>query len=149
LTVTWQSALKSLKTGGTAFINQTPLNRELSLAFKRIKDHEKEEPSRAFRLLIDEISVLGHRSVQGHPNVIELLGIGWDIPSDEAVWPVLVFEKSQYGDMEKFANLLVGQHLKMHDRLDICIGIGTALADLHYNSMWPDQCFASRTLADK
>jgi hypothetical protein len=57
-----------------------------------------------------------------------------DIPSDEEVWPVLVFEKAQFGDLYSFATLPVGRDLCIAERLKLCVDVGTAIMDMHFNS---------------
>ncbi len=53
------------------------------------------------RKLIAEILVLGHPSIYGHSNIMRLEGVCLDVSEeDKKVWPVLVFEKSQYEDPE-------------------------------------------------
>jgi hypothetical protein len=50
------------------------------------------------------------------------------------VWPVLVLEKSQYGDLYNFATLPVGRELCFAKRLKLCVDVGTAISDMHNNS---------------
>jgi hypothetical protein len=64
--------------------------------------------------------VLRHPSIRCHPNIVELQGIRWDIATklncnynnaEKTVWPVLVLQKSQFGDLYQFMNLSIGQEL--------------------------------------
>ena len=78
--------------------------------------------------------MLGHQSIRGHPNINRLEGICWDIePERERVWPVLVFDKSIYGDLEAFMKLGAGRNMDLRNRLELCVGIATAVSDLHLN----------------
>ena len=135
LPITWQSALP-ICVGETSKVNQALVNLQTSFAFKRIVPYETEGHSeqRTFRLLINEITVLCHQSIRKHPNIIELQGICWDVPSDEKVWPVLVFEKAEYGDLSYFTTSPVGRDLCIGERLKLCVDTGTAIMDLHFNS---------------
>ncbi|KAL2038550.1 hypothetical protein N7G274_008597 [Stereocaulon virgatum] len=132
LPITWQSARKEIGKGGTSVINEALVNRQISFAFKRVRDDEKFEKSKGeiFQSLMDEITVLSHPWIRGHPNIAQLQGVCWDI-SDGNVWPVLVFEKSQFGDLFEFARLPVGRELNLNERLELCIGIGKAVVHMH------------------
>jgi hypothetical protein len=136
LPITWQSARGLAGLGGTAKINQALIDIQTTLAFKCVKDIDKHDDNAAqiFRMLINEIVALSDPSIRKHPNILELQGICWDIPSDNEVWPVLVFEKSHFGDLRHFATLPVWMDLTMGERLKLCIDIGTAIADMHSNS---------------
>jgi len=111
------------------------MNLETSFAFKRVWRKDQAATSAAseaiFDSIIREMMILRHPSIQQHPNIVELQGICWDIPYDEKVWPVLVFEKSQYGDLYEFAKRDVGRQLAFSERLRLCLDIGTAVADMH------------------
>jgi serine/threonine protein kinase len=129
--ITWQSALDTIGIGGTATIAQSQMSRDARLAYKRIKDEDKGDPDNVYRLLLSELSVLGHPAIRYHPNVIELLGIGWDVTSEDAVWPVLVFQKSHFGDLKSFAVSEMGRNLTLGARVEICGNIITAIASMH------------------
>jgi hypothetical protein len=77
--------------------------------------------------------VLGHASTRNHPNIVDLQGICWDVASDDKVWPVLVFEKSQYGDLHNFTTLSIGRELSVADRLKLCVDVSKAISDMHFN----------------
>jgi serine/threonine protein kinase len=147
LPVTWQNNRQLLGRGGTSQISQALINQRTSFAFKRVAEKDKlfKSEEEIFRCLINEITVLDHLVEQNHPNILELQGICWDIsndsqhdteetplqPSDDyKVWPALVFEKSQYGDLYYFAGLPVGQRLNVEERLKICQDVGNAIAHL-------------------
>lgn len=136
LPITWQSARREIGEGGTSRIHEAPANIRMSLAFKRVTDDEKlkNTEARIFQMLSTEIIVLGHPLIQEHPNIAKLQGICWDISSDGKVWPVLVFEKSQFDDLYRFAARPVGKELDIHHRLKICVEIGEAIIYMHSHS---------------
>ena len=107
----------------------------MSLAFKRVKDDEKSKNIEAeiFQMLNNEIIVLSHSSIQEHPNIVKLQGICWDI-FENNVWPVLVFEKSQFDDLYSFAARPVEKELNIHHRFKICVEIGEAIIYMHSHS---------------
>lgn len=132
LPITWQPALDSVGAGGTAEIRQSLFNLQLSFAFKRIH-LERLCPCdyrNAFRTLISEVLVLGHPVIRRHPNIIRLQGICWDVRPDK-VWPVLVFKKSQYGDLKRFMTSEPGEQMGIKDRLKLCRDIAAAILSMH------------------
>jgi hypothetical protein len=132
--ITWQPALDKVGEGGTADIRQALINLQMSFAFKRLKwpRQARSDESRSLLALICEVSVLGHPLIRNHPNIIKLEGICWDIsPGDEKVWPVLVFEKTQNGDLDRFMNSDAGKSLCLEERLKLCTDVATAVKDMH------------------
>lgn len=136
LPITWQSVRQDIGHGGTSRISQALANIRMSLAFKRIKNEEKFEKTEAeiFQMLINEILVLGHPSIQAHPYIALLQGICWDISPNGKVWPVLVFEKSEFDDLSHFARRPIGKKMNFHQRLELCAGIGEAIIYMHSHS---------------
>ena len=149
LPITWQSTRQLIGHGGTSQINQALINLQTRFAFKRVADrHKLDKPEHSiYQSLISEVIALRCPSLQRHPNILELQGICWDIPlrkedseteaaestlsSQDKVWPVLVFEKSEFGDLYHFTTLPVGRDLGFNERLKLCEDIGTAVADMH------------------
>jgi hypothetical protein len=144
LPITWQSTRELAGRGKTSEISQSSINLQTSLAFKRVakKDKRYEPEGQIFQSVINEITALCHPSIRNHPNIVELQGICWDIPVKEdiddnemveRVWPALVFEKSEFGDLGHFATMPICRELGFKDRLELCMGIGIAVADMHCN----------------
>ncbi|KAK7943800.1 TPR-like protein [Apiospora aurea] len=120
------------------------VNGRTSFVFKRVADKSKlyDPEDRIFRTVVNEMAALRHPSIRDHPNIAELQGLCWDVPVAEdrednepiaKAWPVLVFEKSPYGDLSSFATVPLGQALSFDERLDICLDVGRAIADMHSN----------------
>lgn len=136
LPITWQPALQGIGLGATAEIRQSLINLQMSFAFKRItpRNYLVSDETDLMRKLFAEILVLGHPSIYGHPNVMRLEGVCWDVSEeDEKVWPVLVFEKSQYGDLEWFVNSGQGKTVPLEQRLKLCAAIVNAIMEMHSN----------------
>lgn len=135
LPITWQAALQPIGGGATGMIYETVIDIQTSLAFKRVskRQRERETESRIFRAFINEITVLGTPLIRRHPNIVNLLGVSWDVASDGKVWPVLVFEKSRFGDLEQFLRSPEGVDLNITGRMMLCMDIGRALVDMHRN----------------
>ena len=134
LPITWHPDLDVVGKGGTAEILQSPINLQTSLAFKR-RRRPQQSPSderNPFQALVSEVCILGHPSIRSHANIIQLEGICWDIPSGvDKVWPVLVFERTQYGDLENFLNSDIGKTMCLEDRLKLCVDVALAIVTLH------------------
>lgn len=132
LPIVWDSAREVIGTGGTSRIHQALVNLDTSLAFKNYHKRNKTE-EQIFRTLINEITVLSQAFVREHANIAHLQGICWDIsPNDDKPWPVLVFEKSHFGDLYHFVRH-GGRAMTMEDRLGLCLDIGRAVIDMHSN----------------
>ena len=137
--ITWQPMLQALGLGGTAQIRQSMVNLQTSIAFKRVKRPPGSalDESLIFRTLIAEILVLMHPSMFAHPNIITFEGICWDVSlEEERVWPVLMYEKSVYGDLEWFANHGAGTSLSLDTRLKLCRDVVAAVMDMHSSGMY-------------
>ncbi|KAL8724888.1 MAG: hypothetical protein Q9166_007692 [cf. Caloplaca sp. 2 TL-2023] len=130
LPITWQAALGRIGRGGQARINQALANLQTSFAFKRF-DHPDRDP---FRETVQEMVVLTHPRIQEHEHIVRLEGICWDIPQDDKIWPVLVFQMSHLGDLYNFTRLEKFKTLSMEDRFNICADIGIAIRDMHHNA---------------
>ena len=138
LPISWDVGQASIGKGGTAEISQSSVNLETAFAFKRPSSVDlalsEAKKTAIFEALAAEISVLGHRSIRGHPNINRLEGICWDIePDGERVWPVLVFEKTQHGDLKTLMEQGAGTRLDLRDRIRLCAEVAMAVSDLHLN----------------
>lgn len=146
LPTSWDTGQANIGQGGTAEISQSPIDLETAFAFKRLtsidSDVSEAKKTAIFEALVAEIFVLGHKSIRGHPNINRLEGICWDIePKRETVWPVLVFEKTQHGDLGIFMKHGAGTRLDLRNRFELCIDIATAVSDLHLNGEQPNIMF--------
>jgi hypothetical protein len=142
LSVKWQPALESIGEGATAEIRQSLISLQTSFAFKRIRPStsSQEAKRRAFQALVTEISILGLPEIRRHPNIVRIEGICWDVLKEEeedvVVWPVLVFEKSEYGDLDQFMRAAEGRATNFEDRLQLCSGIASAVAEMHFHGQF-------------
>lgn len=150
LPISWRPLEGDIGFGGTGQISQSNVNVQTSLAFKRISSRHKGEDSekKAFREFITEMNILHQRPIRSHPGIVELQGVCWELSSnkkseslhqqtdhlsvlDSKVWPVLVFEKSELGDLYHFLTHASGRALGITERYEICIQIGSTLAFMH------------------
>jgi Protein tyrosine and serine/threonine kinase len=133
LPITWQAALDQIGKGGQARINEALVNVQTSFAFKLFNRPQQHPLSE----IAQEMVVLSHPMVRKHEHIVTLEGICWDIPEDDQVWPVLVFQKSHLGDLYHFAKLERFKDLSIEERLNLCADIGIAIRDMHRNGNIP------------
>lgn len=118
--------------GATANIQQSLINSQTNFVFKRFKWSLNE--SSMFQAIISEIMILADVSIRTHENIIRLEGISWDIPMGEYdVHPVLVFEKSQHGDLKEFLSSASESEVNFRVRLKLCMDVGFAISSMHSN----------------
>ena len=139
LPITWLDTAE-LRKGGTSQVQESLINQETSLAFKRVRRDDKQGTSstnasnrKTFEALINEILVLYHPRLRPHPLTVDLEGIYWDILDDNHMWPVLVFEKPLHGDLEQFLSEPAGRNLDLIDRLFLMNQVECAIRDIHSN----------------
>ncbi|EXJ85240.1 serine/threonine protein kinase [Capronia epimyces CBS 606.96] len=81
--------------------------------------------------LILELRCLSHPWLRGHPNIIQLLGLGWETDPAHLArkWPVLILEYADGGTLQDF----LGRHqdLTFRERVKLCLDIATGLYALH------------------
>lgn len=131
--IKWDEAREEAGSGGTSQVDQAVANIQTSFAFKRVKDKSRARTI-IFQALINEIAVLGHEAVREHTGIAQLQGIGWDFPQEDDVpWPVLIFEKTELGDLYEFASSPKGRRMGFKERLNMCADLGLAIADMHMN----------------
>lgn len=135
LPITWQSARGIIGVGATSTIYEALINSQTSFAFKCIEDQlrRKSWKTSNFQTLINEVTILSQ--LRGHPNIVELQGICWDVTADDEVLPVLVFEKAPFGDLYSFLKRPVGRDLSILKRLSLSVDIGTAVIHMHSHGM--------------
>lgn len=133
LPIRWQPAMKKAGIGGTAKIHQGVGNVEMTFAFKQMqRTYSPIEKALYLSALIAEITILGHSDIKRHNNVVKIEGICWDVdPTEETVWPVLVFEKAPFGDINEFMTSEMGRELDMEKRLGLLANVALAVRDLH------------------
>jgi serine/threonine protein kinase len=79
------------------------------------------------------MTLLSHPSIRDNPHIVQLIGLCCDIPDDDHVWPVLVFEKTHLGDMYRFMTSGKGTALSINERFNLCVDVGLAVSDMHHN----------------
>ena len=132
LPIPWNPALEGLGTGRTGDVRETYINLRASLAFKRVAIPwlRQSSESDVFMALLSEIYILGQPLIRQHPNIVTLEGLCWDFADQSAkAWPVLIFEKTELGNIEKFARSR--NTLSWSQRIDLCADIGSAVDLMH------------------
>ena len=153
LPVAWQPALDRIGEGATAEIRENFMDLQTSFAFKRpifrFTYNLDEFESRVLPSIIAEICALGIPSIRNHPNIMHLEGICWEICFQEGqnvtrkkpisdsrggIVPVLIFEKTNHGDLHRFMTHRAEKPLAFTERLEICADIAKAIAEMHSHS---------------
>ncbi|KAM0452901.1 hypothetical protein ACHAO4_005320 [Trichoderma viride] len=132
LPVTWDEATSAR--GGQASISQSFFNEKLSYVFKRLHRNFKYPADEiiALRAVISEIIVLGHPEIRGHPNIVRLVGVCFEVDAQTKIpWPVLVLQKAEHGDLKKFIESPRGKGLSLRERLDLCVDVAAAVTLMH------------------
>lgn len=148
--VIWQEALGLLGKGGTADINQSMLHtydhdpgdaqkdsrpKDTSFAFKRISQYHSEglvaEGPSLYEVATMELVVLSQQAIRDHPNIVNLEGICWEITSENRAYPVLLYEKAEWGDLGVFAMGFSSDYITFNAKLGFCVDIAKALQLMH------------------
>ncbi|KAF2647280.1 hypothetical protein K491DRAFT_763773 [Lophiostoma macrostomum CBS 122681] len=101
---------------------------QAGFAFKRFfKSKVLDNP---YREVVQEIVVLRHPAVRDHLYIVQLIGVCWDIPDSNHVWPVLVFEKTHLGNLDHFMRSGNRRNLRLEDKLKFCVEIDIIHGDV-------------------
>ena len=136
VSLAWEQARGRLGRGGTSEIWQSSYDKRTDFVFKRMRSAitDSDDQENDFNALVSEISILSHPLIRHHQNIVKLEGISWEIhPKSHKVWPVLVLEKAQLGDLRTFMNSEEGRSTTMRDRLELCTDVASAIIALHSN----------------
>jgi serine/threonine protein kinase len=105
-----------------------PLALKSVLPFENFTSREEKE-----RLgdVILVLRALSHPWLRGHPNIIQLLGLGWETDSANISrkWPVLILEYADGGTLEDF--LQRHPDMTFQERLKLCLDVLNGLDALH------------------
>lgn len=131
----WDGNRNSLGRGATGDVKQSVVSLTTSFAFKRFINPNKET---MFRELISEVSLLKQIPVRGHPNIVDLEGISFELDDDTGeATPVLVFKRAQFGSIRSFLETGGGRQLGFVKKLKLCSEIGSAIMALHASGESP------------
>ena len=139
VSLTWQQGRGRLGIGGTSEIWQSNYAERTDFVFKRMKfadtsGLDSQDQEKGFNALVSEISILSHPLIRHHQNIVNLEAISWEIHQKSLkVWPVLVLEKAQLGDLKSFMSSEQGRLTTMRDRLELCTDVASAIIALHSN----------------
>lgn len=95
--------------GGTFWVEHCSFE-GTAVAVKRLKVESRETESKEFLRRVDslllELQIMHHDPLRSHPNILNLMGCGWDTDRG-AVLPYMVVEYSGYGTLREY---LRGRH---------------------------------------
>ena len=137
LPITWDTERDFSGVGATAVLQQALMTANTSFAFKTFRKQTLRRRSSqevTLQILVNEITMLSQLFMRQHANIAQLQGLCFEIsPDDDKPWPVLVFEKSHYGDLWSFSKR-IGRNLTADERFGICADITRAIITMHANS---------------
>ena len=139
LPITWQAASDQIGEGGTARILQATFGLQNAFAFKQFKySHQTKEEHHTLRALIAEVNISGILDFRESHNLASLEGICWDMSlNGKTARPVLVFEKSPYGDLSTFMATDVRKAMDFADRSNLLFGVASAVKIMHQRRRFP------------
>lgn len=131
LPIKWQPALKDLGRGGSARVSQSIFNNETSFAYKRFLPDGLDSEN-CFEKLGKEVRILVHPSFFRHENFIRIAAFCYEIHQEtERILPVLIYEKSPFGNLQDFLLSENARGITFSDRLGFCADIASVLVALH------------------
>lgn len=125
---TWLPNLGHIGRGQSGTIQQSIANLQTSFAFKTFDGLTVEA---AFEEASSEIHILGNPTIREHPNIIHLEGICWNILPKGEILPVLVFEKTDLGNLSNFMELNSVDPPPITTRLRLSVDVIRAVCKLH------------------
>lgn len=128
----WHARLGLVGRGGQAKVNRARVNQLISFAFKRFS--RRHGVTDSFQEIVREMSLLAHPAVRRHKHIVKLEGICCEVMHEREVWPVLMFQNSECGDLDDFIRSERGSAISLEERLDLCGGVAIAIRDMHMNS---------------
>lgn len=134
--LTWQPALERLGRGASSTVQQGQVDANVNLAFKRaitdLEDYAGSESPNAMRFKTVIFELVALELLRHHPNVVDLLGVTWETDAEtKDVWPVLLTERSTYGNMAAFLKSDEGRTLSAEERLKLLEDIARACLAMH------------------
>ena len=136
----WGSEMGGLGEGATGKISQSPLNAQISFAYKRFSRRpigdgtltRGERLHLLYKAMICELIVLHHRELYDHPNIVKLEGICWEVVKEfNEIWPVLVLRKADLGSLDNFLTRPESKDLEFPGLVIICGEVAKALRIMH------------------
>lgn len=140
LPISWMPGLGSVGQGATGQVYQSRLDLNTEFVFKRsLPSPEADNSDSArYKAIISEMIILKHAPIRDHSNIVDLIGLGWDVNlRDEIVWPVLVFPKASFGNLHQFLETTEGAQMSFQTRIEFCTGMLMGLLTMHSHSKCP------------
>ncbi|RSL60679.1 hypothetical protein CEP53_005382, partial [Fusarium sp. AF-6] len=135
--------------GGQAVVGQTRVSVDAVLAFKRPNSEgigtvfstasTLRRVENVYRDVATEMLALSEPGIRGHAHIIQLQAICWEVHKIRTwffgrklrVWPILVMEKAELGDLQCYMATEQGQKLSTSDKMSLCQGLASAVATAH------------------
>jgi serine/threonine protein kinase len=94
------------------------------------KKNKKEEDEQLIRAVFLEYRALSHPPIKEHPNIIDILDLGWETDPRhwKVKWPVLILEYADQGTLKAF---LARSKFSLETRAKLCHDVARGLTVLH------------------
>ena len=130
--ITWMAALGHLGKGAQGQVQQALIDVSTNFAFKRSRRSPGQSDMDRYRAIISEMMILRTPGIKDHPNIVDLVGLGWDVDLVfNEVWPVLIFPAAPLGSLKQFLRSSEGRDLSLTARLQLCENILSAMTVMH------------------
>lgn len=131
LPITWEPGLGMLGDGATARVAQSLVNKQTSLAYKRVF-RRLDGDFDLYKRLSTELAILSFPPFRNHPNIVRLEGVCWEVlAGDVDILPVFVFEAANCGDLDSFMHSERGAASTIEARFRLCIQMSDTLAVMY------------------
>lgn len=115
-------------------LKNTP-SKGTSSAFKRTSQYHADrgvaEDLSLYEILAMELIVLGQQAIRDHPSILDLEGMCWEVTDIDCIYPVLLFEKGNWGDLSSFVHEIGSGYCTFNAKLGYCVDIAKALQVMH------------------
>jgi serine/threonine protein kinase len=81
-----------------------------------------------FSSMAIELQILRDGDLRAHNNIVTLLGVCWQLDSEQQVLPVFVMEATEIGNLKVF---LSGRTLTLTEEVSFCIDIASGMSAIH------------------
>lgn len=105
---------------------------KICVALKRIRPNSQQS-RQSFQSVLLDLLCLSHPTLQNHGNIVDLLGIGWELSPtsrDPRLWPYLVLEYAPYGSLSSLQDS--GRILTYAEKKKYCLEVADGLGALHF-----------------
>lgn len=116
------------------YVQKSALSIAYELRAEKRHAERQDAEQRLIQAVFLEYRALSYPPIREHPNVIDLLDLGWETDPDSrhVKWPVLILE---YADQGTMTNFLARSHFSVETRVKLCLDVARGLAVIHQSGI--------------